>query len=241
MKPIRSIILACGMFLATGLAVADEPVPLTLVVPVPEAERGRSLFGSKGCVVCHSVNGVGGKAGPALDTASDDGKIDPLHFAARMWSGARAMAFLQEMEFGYQIDLTGEDIADLAAFVSSDDQRSAFSEDDVPDEFRGWTLDAGVGVLGAHTVEGEFDSGTISITRGYVLAGRWCTDCHVVYPGDDGGVAGPTFDAIAGRSGITDLKIHNWLSAPHSEMPEFLNLKDSDLADIAAYILSLQR
>lgn len=241
MIPIRSLILACGMFLAMGPAVADEPVPLKVVVPVPDAEHGRSLFGSKGCVVCHSVNGVGGKAGPALDTVRDDGEIDPLDFAARMWSGARAMAFLQEMEFGYQIDLTGEDIADLAAFVSSDDQRSAFSEDDVAEEFRGWTLDAGVGVLGANTVEGKFDDGTISITRGYVLAGRWCTDCHVVYPGDDGGVAGPTFDAIAGRSDASERKILNRLSAPHSEMPEFVNLTDSDLADLAAYILSLQR
>lgn len=241
MKPIRSFILACGMFLAMGSAVADEPVPLKLVVPVPDAEHGRSLFGSKGCVVCHSVNGVGGKAAPALDTVNEDGEIDPLDFAARMWRGARAMAFLQEMEFGYQIDLTGEDIGDLAAFVSSDDQRSAFSEDDVPDEFRGWTIDASIVAFGDLAMEGTVDAETGSITRGYVLAGRWCRDCHVVYPGDDGGVAGPTFDAIAARSGVTDQKIREWLSVPHSEMPEFLNLTNADLADLAAYILSLQR
>ena len=76
MKPIRSVFLACGMFLSAGFTVADEPVPLTLVMPVPDAENGRSLFGSKGCVVCHSVNGIGGAAGPALDTTSHDGEVD---------------------------------------------------------------------------------------------------------------------------------------------------------------------
>lgn len=241
MKSIRSVILAGGIFLTTGFAVADEPVPLTLVVPVPDAEQGRSLFGAKGCVVCHSVNGLGGKAGPALDTTSYDGEVDPLDFAARMWSGARAMAVLQALEFGYQIDLTGKDITDLAAFVSSDDERSAFSEDDVPDEYRGWTLDAVIGALGDPATEGTVDDVTESITRGYVFSERWCSDCHVVHPGSAGGINGPPFETIARRSDITDLEIRNWLAEPHSKMPEFLNLTDTDLAAVASYIMSLRR
>ncbi len=241
MKSILSVVLTCSMFAVSGLALADEPVPLTLVMPVPDAEKGRSLFGSKGCVVCHSVNGVGGEAGPPLDTMSYDGEVDPLDFAARMWSGASAMAVLQEMEFGYQIHLTGQEIADLAAFVSSDDQRGAFSESDVPDEYRGWTINEAVVAFGDPAMEDATDNATGNIARGYLLAERWCTDCHVVSPGNDGGVAGPTFDAVAARSGITDEKIRGWLSEPHSEMPEFLNLTDADFAALASYILSLQR
>lgn len=239
MKPIRPIFLACAMFLGPGFAVADEPSPLTLVGPVPDAESGRALFGAKGCVVCHSVNGIGGEAGPPLDTISHDGEVNPLDFAARMWSGASAMAVLQEMEFGYQIDLSGQDIADLAAFVSSDEQLNAFSETDVPDEFRGWTIDRAIIAFGETATEGT--DGTGNVARGYLLAERWCSDCHVVAPGDYGGVAGPTFDAIAARSGASEGEIVDWLSEPHSEMPEFLNLTDADIASLAAYILSLQR
>lgn len=241
MKPIRSVFLTYGILLATGIAVADEPLPLTLHIPVPDAERGRLLFGSKGCVVCHSVNGIGGQAGPRLDTMSYDGQVDPLDFAARMWSGASAMAVLQEMEFGYQIDLTGADIADLAAFVANDDQRSAFSEDDIPDEYRGWTIDRAISAFEGPGIWDTGDDVTGNTARGYLLAERWCTDCHVVSPGDYGGVAGPTFDAIAARSGITTSDIENSLAAPHADMPEFLNLTDPDFADLAAYILSLQR
>jgi len=29
-----------------------------------EAAKGRALFVTKGCVICHSVNGVGGRAAP---------------------------------------------------------------------------------------------------------------------------------------------------------------------------------
>ena len=65
---------------------------------------------------CHAVNGVGGKAAPPLDAVRDTRTIDVLEFAARMWRGAPTMIVLQEMELGYQIELTGEEIAHLAAF-----------------------------------------------------------------------------------------------------------------------------
>ena len=64
MSPFRRV-LAALMIAAATTAGADEPVPPTLVMPLPDAERGRQVFGAKGCVVCHAVNGVGGNAGPA--------------------------------------------------------------------------------------------------------------------------------------------------------------------------------
>jgi mono/diheme cytochrome c family protein len=34
---------------------------------IPSADEGQRLFAQKGCIGCHSVGGVGGKVGPALD------------------------------------------------------------------------------------------------------------------------------------------------------------------------------
>lgn len=236
MKPFLAFLLLSGLSLVPCVVAADELPPRSIVVPVPSAERGRALFAAKGCVVCHSVNGVGGKAGPALDADGGSAEISPLDFAGRMWSGAQAMVVLQALEFGYQIQLTGEEIADIAAFVSDDDQRNAFDEDDVPEEFRGWTIDARVGALSEEVVRDPVDN----LTRGYVLAERWCADCHVIRPGGEGGVAGPSFGEVAGKPDASEEAIVEWLSAPHEEMPEIMRLTDANLADLAAYILSLR-
>ncbi|MGD1879662.1 MAG: c-type cytochrome [Kiloniellaceae bacterium] len=112
-----------------------------LVVPLASAEEGMKLFVGKGCVVCHQVNGVGGKAAPALDAASDEPYFDVFDFAARMWRGAPTMIMLQEMELGYQIDLSGEDLANLAAFAADPQVQGRFSEKDIPEVIRDWMVD----------------------------------------------------------------------------------------------------
>ena len=55
-----------------------------------------------------------------------------------MWRGATAMIVLQEMELGYQIDLSGDDIAHIAGFLHNWDEVQAFNEDDVPEFVRRW-------------------------------------------------------------------------------------------------------
>jgi len=112
-----------------------------LLVPLASAEEGLKLFVGKGCVVCHAVNGVGGKAAPPLDAARDTGTIDVLDFAARMWRGAPTMIVLQEMELGYQIELTGEEIAHLAAFAADAGVQDGFRESDIPEVIRDWMVD----------------------------------------------------------------------------------------------------
>ena len=247
MKSLRIAILIGAALLAPGAAHSDEPVPPKILIPVPDAERGRYLFAAKGCVICHSVNGVGGEAGPALDAPGYDGEIDPLDFAARMWRGAVAMSALQSLELGYQIDLSGGEIADIAAFVASEEHRGMFSEDDVPEIIRGWTLDSMIGALGEGTVfgappetTGEPGDAPADATRGYVLAERWCADCHAVGPDRDGADAGPPFAGVAARPETSEEAIRGWLSQPHEKMPEFLNLTNTDLGDLAAYIMSLR-
>jgi len=114
---------------------------LELAARTFDAARGRELFVIKGCVVCHSVNGVGGKAAPALDVEIGVSSIDPLDFSARMWRGAPAMVELQSVELGYPIDLTGDDIGDLAAFASDRAEQRLLTLETVPEPMRDSLLD----------------------------------------------------------------------------------------------------
>jgi cytochrome c len=111
------------------------------VVSFGDSDRGRDLFTGKGCVVCHSINRVGGKAGPALDADPFEPNLDVFDFAARMWRGAPTMIVLQEMELGYQIDLTGQELADLARFIHDAEVQRNFQETDVPELIRDWMVD----------------------------------------------------------------------------------------------------
>lgn len=108
------------------------PSTPSLAIPVMNAARGRRLFARKGCVVCHSVNGVGGSVGPNLDAVTAVPYANPFDFVARMWRGAPAMIALQERELGYRIELEGDEIADITAFAHSPMEQRAFSEDEIP-------------------------------------------------------------------------------------------------------------
>ena len=143
---IASVALVLGLSAlseqATPSAQAEEASSGgAYVVPFGSSERGRALFTGKGCVVCHSVNGVGGKAGPALDADPSRPDLDPFAFAARMWRGAPLMTVLQEMEMGYQIDFTGDELADIARFLHDAEAQRDFDESDVPELIRDWMVD----------------------------------------------------------------------------------------------------
>ncbi len=103
-----------------------------LMMPEMNAERGRRLFAAKGCIVCHSVNGIGGEHAPILDASTMDEMMNPFEFAARMWRGAAAMVELQEEELGGQIELNGQELADIIAFVHDSREQAMFSQHDIP-------------------------------------------------------------------------------------------------------------
>lgn len=111
------------------------------VVHVGDAAKGRAAFVAKGCVLCHSVNGVGGKAAPALDAPDDFVRPDPLEFAARMWRGAPAMVEFQSVELGYVIDLSADDIAQIATFAASREEQKLLKDEDIPAPMRDSILD----------------------------------------------------------------------------------------------------
>ena len=138
-----STAIAVATLATTGAASADDGgkhmmsdnvMAPGLMLPSMDAARGRALFAEKGCVVCHSVNGVGGEDAPMLDAEFMDQVMNPFEFAARMWRGAGPMVILQEDELGGQIDLTGQELADIIAFVHNASEQKKFSEADIPPE-----------------------------------------------------------------------------------------------------------
>jgi mono/diheme cytochrome c family protein len=105
-----------------------------LQIPAFDPVKGRALFGEKGCVVCHSINGVGGEDAPDLSAEHMERPMNAFEFAARMWRGAPAMIAMQEDELGGQIELTGDELAAIIAFVHDSNEQGKFSEADVPEE-----------------------------------------------------------------------------------------------------------
>jgi len=104
-------------------------------VETGDPSAGRVSFVEQGCVMCHSVNGIGGKVAPALD-AGEETLADPYDFAARVLSGAYAMSALQKAELGYAITLTGQELRDIAAFAGSPSAQSKLEYEDVPASMR---------------------------------------------------------------------------------------------------------
>lgn len=107
-----------------------------LALPPMDSSRGRKLFAEKGCVVCHSVNGVGSDIGPSLNAADMPSPMNAFEFAARMWRGAAAMTAMQEAELGGVIGLTGQELADLVAFAHDAKEQKKLTKRQIPKRFR---------------------------------------------------------------------------------------------------------
>ena len=122
-------------------STVDEGRGGAYVINLGDTERGKYRFVGKGCVVCHSINGVGGRVGPALDLGKVQMSVDIFNFMARMWQGAATMIVLQEMQLGYQIDLSGQDLADIVSFLADRSAQESFTEADIPPSVRRWMLD----------------------------------------------------------------------------------------------------
>jgi len=102
-----------------------------LVIPMMNSARGKDVFVNKGCVACHAVNGVGGHDAPPMDAHKSMGLVNPYDFAAKMWNHAPGMIAAQEEAFGEQIYFTGEELADMIAFVHDDKAQHDFGEKDL--------------------------------------------------------------------------------------------------------------
>jgi len=105
-------------------------------MPEMDPKKGRKLFVTKGCVACHSINGIGGHDAAALDAHTMKPMMNPFDFAAKMWRMAPAMIYAQEEALGGQILFTGDELSDIVAFVHDPEEQHRFSEDDLTPEAR---------------------------------------------------------------------------------------------------------
>ncbi|NQU62010.1 MAG: c-type cytochrome [Rhodospirillales bacterium] len=144
MHPIKILLpslFAVALFAAAGTAQAthvksSEPVGadhgVRLVMPLMSPGRGKIQFVAKGCVACHAINGVGGHDAPPMDAHNmKGGLMNPFDFAAKMWNHAPAMIAAQEGAWGEQVYFTGEELADIIAFIHDDQAQHGFSEKDM--------------------------------------------------------------------------------------------------------------
>jgi len=115
-----------------GMMMGQGMMGPGLMMPSMDPARGRELFASKGCVVCHSINGVGGTDAPQLDASTMPRLMNPFEFTAKMWRGAEAMIYMQREELGEQIEFTGDELADIIAFVHHPEEQKKFSKKDIP-------------------------------------------------------------------------------------------------------------
>jgi cytochrome c len=135
--------ISMAILTVTATAAYAEHVPASkgmeadhgarLVIPMMSPNRGKSLFVDKGCVACHAINGVGGHDAPAMDAHKQMGLVNPFDFAAKMWNHAPAMIAAQEEALGEQIYFTGDELADMIAFLHDDDAQHVFGESDLTD------------------------------------------------------------------------------------------------------------
>lgn len=114
-------------------AASDTIMATGLIYPAMDAANGRLLFVSKACVVCHSVNGVGGRNAQPLDARFMDQPMNPFDFVARMWRGAESMVMMQRYELGDVIYLSGQELADIIAFVHDPEEQAKLSNTDIPE------------------------------------------------------------------------------------------------------------
>lgn len=120
MNKVSSEMTESGFLLSNGIEI-----------PSFDAAEGRKIYGEKGCAVCHAINGIGGDDAPDLTQFHKEKPMNAFDFAAKMWRGAPAMIAMQEDEIGAQIEFTGDQLADIIAFIHTPAQWAKFSVADL--------------------------------------------------------------------------------------------------------------
>ena len=126
-----------------------------LMMPNMDSGNGRKLFTSKECVVCHSVNGIGGNDAAALDAAAMSGMTNPFDFVASMWRGAQPMIELQQKELGDQVEFTGQELVDIIAFLHDETEQKKFSETELPPNIKAALDKMKEGEVGSQGIKDE--------------------------------------------------------------------------------------
>ncbi len=109
---VRWTVVAVTLLLLWSLGPA---VSQPLFSPAQDPMAGSRVFGAKGCVKCHSINGVGGKTGPDLARIPRPRSFYDL--AAEMWNHLPKMADRMRKLGIVRPSLNPQETADLIAFL----------------------------------------------------------------------------------------------------------------------------
>jgi mono/diheme cytochrome c family protein len=111
-RSVRLAVAVAGLLLMGSLDAAwAQPV----FSPSQDPLAGSRVFGAKGCVKCHSINGVGGKVGPDLARV-----LKPRSFydvATAMWNHLPRMAERMKQLGITRPQLTAQEAGDLVGFL----------------------------------------------------------------------------------------------------------------------------
>lgn len=111
-RSVRLAVAVVGLLVMGSLDAAwAQPV----FSPSQDPLAGARIFGAKGCVKCHSINGVGGKVGPDLARS-----LRPRSFydvATAMWNHLPRMAARMNQLGITRPELTAREAGDLVGFL----------------------------------------------------------------------------------------------------------------------------
>ena len=111
MRSVRWTVLTVAVLVAPLGAASAQPV----MSPSQDPLAGSQVFGSKGCVKCHSVNGVGGKVGPDLARAMRPRSFVDL--ATAMWNHLPRMTDRMKQLGIARPQLDSKQAGDLVGFL----------------------------------------------------------------------------------------------------------------------------
>ncbi|MEO7653978.1 MAG: c-type cytochrome [Bryobacteraceae bacterium] len=103
-----SRLLLASLFVFTASAFAAPSI-------LGDARRGEGLFEKQKCIVCHSINGAGGKTGPDLSRRGGR-DYTPALLASLMWNHAPVMWSAMAQAGIERPALAPEDVSDLFAY-----------------------------------------------------------------------------------------------------------------------------
>ena len=181
-----------------------------------DLEAGRRIFATKGCVVCHQVNGSGGVIGPNLENLTQQGS--PIYIAAAMLSHGPSMTEAMKAKGIQRPTFSGSELKDLIAYIKSGN--------------------AGQGREQIYFLPGRPDRGQ------EIFAARRCNECHSV-KGRGGKVGGDLAERRL-QSSLLEFAAAMWNKSPLmvKEMKErnipVPQLRAEEMADVVAYLYSVQ-
>jgi cbb3-type cytochrome c oxidase subunit III len=124
MKPLASLLMAAALAATAFVSLAEEPAPAAAgaAAAKPDPAQGSAKFGTV-CAACHGADGNSGiPANPKLAQQFPEYISKQLHdFKA----GKRASPIMQ----GFASQLSDADIANIAAWVSTQKAKPGFAKD----------------------------------------------------------------------------------------------------------------